>query len=91
MGTSKGSGTLQQYEKHPFQLPIEDLVSHLGGIDLDHGLSPNQISELRSKYGENKLEGEGGVKWYAVLFKQISNAMILVSISSVTFSKRNLP
>lgn len=79
MGTSKPSGTLQHYDKHPFQLSIDQLVQHLGGINLEQGLTPAQVSELRSKYGENKLEGEGGVKWYAVLFKQISNAMILVS------------
>jgi hypothetical protein len=80
MSTSKKPGTLQQYDKHPFQLSVDELIQHLGGINLEQGPTPSQISELRSKYGENKLEGEGSVKWYAVLFKQVSNAMILVSL-----------
>lgn len=80
MPSEKKAGTGQQYEKHPFQLSIEELSKHLGDIHVETGLSPAQVQELRSKYGENKLEGQGGVKWYAVLFKQISNAMILVSI-----------
>lgn len=79
MGASKKSGTTQQYDKHPFQLSLEEVTSHLGGIDLDQGLNSTQVNELRTKYGENKLEGDGGVRWYQVLFKQISNAMILVS------------
>ncbi|KAF2020519.1 Na+-exporting ATPase [Aaosphaeria arxii CBS 175.79] len=86
MGTSKKAGASQQYDRHPFQSSIEELVSQLGGVDVDQGLRPNQISELRSKYGENKLEGEGGVKWYAVLFKQISNAMVLVLLLALALS-----
>lgn len=78
MGNSKQSSATQQFKKHPFQLSIEELVQHLGGINLEHGLTRTQINELRSIYGENKLNGEVGVKWYAVLFKQVSNAMILV-------------
>ena len=80
MGTSgiTQTGVFQQYEKHPFQLPIEQLVNHFGGLNLEQGLTPVQANEHRLRYGENKLEGEGGVRWYSVLFKQISNAMILV-------------
>ncbi|KAH7135808.1 potassium/sodium efflux P-type ATPase [Dendryphion nanum] len=86
MGTGKKTGTLQQYDKHPFQLTLDAVTSHLGGIDLDQGLSSSQINELRTKYGENKLEGEGGVRWYQVLFKQISNAMILVLLLALALS-----
>lgn len=85
MGTNKKSNTAQTYDKHPFQLSPDQLAQHLGGINLEHGLTPAQANELRSQYGENKLEGEGSVKWYAVLFKQISNAMILVSLFSGIF------
>jgi len=79
MGSGKKAGTSQLYEKHPYQLSITQLTEHLGGTDVENGLNPTQVQELRSKYGENKLEGQGSVKWYSVLFKQISNAMILVS------------
>lgn len=89
MGSSnKGGTTTQEYEKHPYQLSVEQLTTQFGGLNLEHGLSPAQINEFRGKYGENKLEGEGGVKWYAVLFKQISNAMILVSSTILSFVAR---
>lgn len=78
MGASDKGGTTQQYEHHPFQLSVEQLAAHFGGLNVEHGLLPAQVSDFRAKYGQNKLEGEGGVKWYSVLFKQISNAMILV-------------
>ncbi|KAF2264651.1 Na+-exporting ATPase [Lojkania enalia] len=85
MGTTKKSATSQSYEKHPYQLSTDELTSHLG-VNVEQGLSRQQVSDLRSKCGENKLEGEGGVKWYAVLFKQISNAMILVLILALALS-----
>ena len=75
MGSSNTNGTAQQYDKHPYQLSVEQLTFHFGGLDLEHGLNSVQVSELRAKHGENKLEGEEGVKWYAVLFKQVSNAI----------------
>lgn len=78
MGTPDKVGTNQQYEHHPFQLSIDQLTSHFGGLHVELGLSQSQVNEFRTQYGQNKLEGEGGVRWYAVLFKQISNAMILV-------------
>ncbi|KAF2178374.1 Na+-exporting ATPase [Zopfia rhizophila CBS 207.26] len=85
MGTSKKTGTLQQYKKHPYQLSVDQLISQLG-VNVETGLNPAQINELRSRYGENKLDGEGGVKWYSVLFKQISNAMILVLLLALALS-----
>ena len=77
MGTQKGISA-QQYGKHPFREPVEEIKTVLG-TDTESGLSRARISELQKQYGENKLAGQGGVKWYAVLLKQISNAMILVS------------
>lgn len=87
MGSRKASATKQVYEKHPFQLSVDDLKSQLG-TNIESGLSSRQIGELQQKYGENKLSGEGGVKWYTILLKQISNAMLLVR--SPTTSSLNL-
>lgn len=78
MGSGRGSGIKQEYEKHPFQLSVDKVASELG-VNIETGLTSPQIEQLRKKYGENKLMGQGGVKWYAVLLKQIANAMILVS------------
>lgn len=78
MGTSKPSDTPQQYEHHPFQLSLDQIVLQLQ-THLEFGLSWAQANDLQSRYGENKLAGEGAVRWYSVLLKQISNAMILVT------------
>lgn len=67
-----------EYTKHPFQLTSNDVAQQLQ-TDIETGLSPAAVKELQNKYGLNKLAGEGGVKWYAILSKQMTNAMILVS------------
>lgn len=67
----------QEYSRHPFLLPIDSLIDQLS-TNQETGLSPIKAQESQRNYGPNKLEGEGGVQWYSVLLKQISNAMILV-------------
>lgn len=68
----------QEYERHPFLLTIEDVLRVLE-TNIETGLTDGKVQELQAKYGANRLSGEGGVKWYTLLIKQISNAMILVS------------
>jgi Na+-exporting ATPase len=72
--------TKQEYSQHPFLLGTDELCQHLD-TNFDSGLSASKASSKATEYGPNKLEGEGSVKWYTVLGKQISNAMILVSYS----------
>lgn len=67
----------QNYSKQPFLLSVEEILNELG-TKTDSGLSSAKVSENSQKYGENHLEGDGGVSWYSILGKQISNAMILV-------------
>ncbi|KAB2580820.1 putative potassium sodium efflux p-type atpase protein [Lasiodiplodia theobromae] len=85
MGSGKGSEVRQEYPKHPFQLSIDQLKEHLG-VHPEQGLSASEATQKRSQYGENKLMGEGGVKWYSVLLKQVSNAMILVLLLAMALS-----
>ncbi len=73
--------TTQEYPKHPFLLSSEHVITHLHTND-ETGINPNKAQEAQKTYGPNKLEGEGGVKWYSVLLKQVSNAMILVGVTS---------
>lgn len=75
---SKKDGINQEYEQHPFLLSIDRLSQELD-TNIDTGLSDAKVGQLQEKYGANRLSGEGGVKWYTLLGKQISNAMILVS------------
>ena len=69
----------QEYPKHPFLLPIHELAELLN-TDLHNGLVSLDAQIARQHYGLNRLDGESGVKWWPVLVKQISNAMILVRI-----------
>ncbi|OJD36706.1 potassium sodium efflux p-type fungal-type [Diplodia corticola] len=85
MGSGKGSEVRQEYPKHPFQLSVDQAREHLG-VNIEQGLSAAEATSRRSKYGENKLMGEGGVKWYSVLLKQVSNAMILVLLLAMALS-----
>ncbi|OAX79255.1 hypothetical protein ACJ72_06426, partial [Emergomyces africanus] len=66
----------QEYEKHPFLLSIDD-VAQLFNTNTETGLSDANVVKLQAEYGPNRLEGEGGARWYTLLGKQISNAMIL--------------
>ncbi|KAL8893711.1 MAG: hypothetical protein Q9192_005001, partial [Flavoplaca navasiana] len=81
---SKGY-TAQEYPKHPFLLSSEEIIDHLQTND-EIGISPTKAQEAQKVYGPNKLVGEGGVKWYSILLKQISNAMILVLVLAMALS-----
>jgi hypothetical protein len=58
-------------------MPFDELISSLNS-DRETGLSAARAQEGLSHHGNNKLEGEGGIKWYGLLLKQATNAMILV-------------
>ncbi|EXJ88478.1 potassium/sodium efflux P-type ATPase, fungal-type [Capronia coronata CBS 617.96] len=81
----KGVRAEQSYPKHPFLLPTDEIVSHLE-TNLDLGLTSAQVQQYQPKYGPNKLDSDGGVSWYAILGKQISNAMILVLVLAMALS-----
>jgi P-type Na+/K+ transporter len=76
MGKATKGG--QNYPQQPFLLSVDEVEDFIQ-TNIESGLSSSQASQYTEKYGENKLEGDGGVSWYAILGKQISNAMILVS------------
>lgn len=96
MGKKVPSIEALNYTRQPFLLSVDELVQYLE-TNQDAGLSNVQVQQYRQKYGENKLKGEGAVKWYSLLIKQISNAMVLVSslyahssLYSLMFSRRSL-
>ncbi|PSK42741.1 potassium/sodium efflux P-type ATPase, fungal-type [Elsinoe australis] len=85
----KKSNTLSSlkhtYQQHPFLTSIDEVIQHLG-TNTSNGLSKDAIEKSRAQYGENKLSGQEGVQWYAVLAKQASNAMILVLVFAMALS-----
>jgi magnesium-transporting ATPase (P-type) len=85
MGYSSGKkkSRAQAYEKHPFLMSTEETAERLQTI-VETGLTDVKVQELQQLFGLNKLEGEGDVKWYSILAKQVSNAMILVRTDLVS-------
>ncbi|KAF9874975.1 potassium/sodium efflux P-type ATPase [Colletotrichum karsti] len=73
------------YPKHPFLLSVEDTAKALG-VDIDKGLSSQQVQEAQQKYPENEFEVGESVPWYTILSKQIFNAMVLVLIFAMILS-----
>lgn len=86
MSPKEAARNSPEYTKHPFQLTSDDVAQQLQ-TNTDTGLSPAAVKDLQNKYGQNKLAGEGGVKWYAILSKQMTNAMILVGSSESKYAR----
>ncbi|RMZ79487.1 hypothetical protein DV738_g3391, partial [Chaetothyriales sp. CBS 135597] len=82
---AKGTTLNQAYPRQPFLLSVDEVVSH-HQTNLVSGLSSSQVRQYQEQYGENKLSGDGGVSWYSILGKQISNAMILVLVLAMALS-----
>ncbi|KAL8949183.1 MAG: hypothetical protein Q9222_004696, partial [Ikaeria aurantiellina] len=85
MPLSTNAFASQEYSKPPFLLLCKDVVSHLQTNE-ETGLDRLKAQEAQRQYGPNRLAGEGGVQWYSVLMKQISNAMILVLVLATALS-----
>ena len=85
MPKKKDSNAAQEYQKAPYKSSVDEFKNELQA-DIDVGLTKARAEQLKTQYGENKLNGEGGVKWYTVLIKQISNAMILVLVLAMALS-----
>lgn len=73
------------YPKHPFLLSVDETAKALG-VDIDKGLSSQQVQEAQQKYPENEFEVGESVPWYTILSKQIFNAMVLVLIFAMILS-----
>lgn len=77
MGSSNQKPSEQLYPRHPFLLPLDEITERLG-TNIETGLSRLKVQQSQHNYGPNRLKGEGAIRWYSILAKQISNAMILV-------------
>lgn len=54
------------------------------------GLATNEASSRRDKYGRNKLETSGGVTWWNILVRQVSNSLTLVLVIAMVLSYATL-
>jgi len=57
-------------------------LASLYGVDMSSGLSTKVAAERLSRDGPNKLTDTGGITWWSVLVRQISNSLTLVRFSS---------
>ncbi|RVD87045.1 uncharacterized protein DFL_005294 [Arthrobotrys flagrans] len=69
----------------PHAQTFEDVATELK-TNVDRGLSAVDAKQRLGEYGQNILEGGEGVHVWKVLFKQLTNAMILVLIFAMVLS-----
>ncbi|KAF9165051.1 hypothetical protein DFQ26_000685 [Actinomortierella ambigua] len=62
----------------PFHTFTVDQVADHYKTNTLEGLSSAEASERLKQYGLNELKGDGGVKWYKVLWRQVANALVVV-------------
>ncbi|KAF9185412.1 Na+ ATPase [Haplosporangium sp. Z 767] len=62
----------------PFHTFTTDQVAEHLKTSILEGLSSEEAAERLRIHGPNELEGNGGVKWYKVLWRQIANALVTV-------------
>jgi Na+-exporting ATPase len=54
------------------------------------GLATSDAADRREKYGRNKLEMSGGVTWWNILVRQVSNSLTLVLVIAMVLSYATL-
>ncbi|KAL1917972.1 uncharacterized protein VTP21DRAFT_3238 [Calcarisporiella thermophila] len=68
---------------------INRIVENLN-VNLEDGLSTEEAQCRLEKYGYNELKGQGGVKWYKVLLRQVANALSIVLVLAMGATERIL-
>lgn len=68
---------------------VEQTAQH-HSTSIAEGLSSSEAAARLKKYGANELQGEGGVKWYKVLWRQVANALVFILLIA-TVSYLNFP
>jgi len=64
----------------PFHTFTVDQVADFYSTNTLEGLTSQEAASRLKIYGANELQGDGGVKWYKVLWRQIANALVVILI-----------
>ncbi|KAF9094618.1 Na+ ATPase [Mortierella sp. AD031] len=62
----------------PFHTFTVDQTAQHYNTSIVEGLSSTDAAARLKKYGANELQGDGGVKWYKVLWRQVANALVVI-------------
>ncbi|KAG9324703.1 hypothetical protein KVV02_001685 [Mortierella alpina] len=72
------SKTIQVEQQTPFHtLSVEQVAEHYG-TNIYEGLTSHEAANRLKTHGYNELQGNGGVKWYKVLWRQLANTLVLI-------------
>ncbi|KAF9546390.1 Na+ ATPase [Mortierella hygrophila] len=73
-----GKNVVDLEPETPFHtFTVEQTAQHYS-TSITEGLSSSEAAARLKNYGANELQGEGGVKWYKVLWRQVANALVLI-------------
>ncbi|KAI1315931.1 Na+ ATPase [Mortierella claussenii] len=80
------SKTVNVQNEVPFHTLTVDQVAEHYSTNIHEGLSSQEATERLKKYGSNELQGNGGVKWYKVLWRQVANTLVLILLIATVLS-----
>ncbi|KAF9420808.1 Na+ ATPase [Podila epigama] len=81
-----GKTTVNLEPETPFHtFTVQQTADHLKTSILE-GLTSQEAALRLQTYGPNELEGDGGIKWYKVLWRQFANVLVCVLIVAATLS-----
>ncbi|GJJ74479.1 P-type Na+/K+ transporter [Entomortierella parvispora] len=78
MVKNKTEKTLDIEEETPFHTFTVDQVTEHYFTNTLEGLTTQEATSRLKKYGNNELQGNDGIKWYKVLWRQIANTLVFI-------------
>ncbi|KAF9293684.1 Na+ ATPase [Mortierella antarctica] len=70
--------TIDVEPETPFHTFTVDQVAEYYTTNTLEGLTAAEAANRLKVYGPNELQGNGGVKWYKVLWRQVANALVVI-------------
>lgn len=65
-------------EETPFHtLTVDQVVEHYSTNTFE-GLTTQEATSRLKTYGINELQGNDGIKWYKVLWRQVANTLVVI-------------
>ncbi|KAG0031266.1 Na+ ATPase [Podila clonocystis] len=81
-----GKTTVNLEPETPFHTLTVDQVAKHYNTSILEGISSEEAAQRLQTYGPNELEGDGGIKWYKVLWRQFANVLVCVLIAACALS-----